>query len=465
MRIRHLLLPAVLLVTAAGCDNPLDVNPVDVVAEEIAITDAVSARAALAAAYDALQDFDYYGTDYVTLLEVLSDNALHTGTFTTYADADLNEVRTDHTGLEAMWDALYFAIDRANVIIERIPNVPDLDAETRDQMLGEAHFLRALSHHNLARVWGGVPVRTARVRSIDEASSATRATLGEVYAQIHDDLDQAEALMSVESAGRTASDLAVRALRTRVLAYEASPAPVGLGNSAGWAAVEAQATAVINTPGLSLAANYADLFSTQGSATSEDIFRVAFSDQDQGSVSYYYVVKSLGGRRELAPTSDIRGAYEAGDARADWSVKTDPINDERYYAAKFPSVSSTEHIHVIRLAEIYLIRAEARARQGNLAGAVDDYNVLRARAGLQPHVLGVDVVALEQNVLDAIWQERRVELAFEGDRWPELIRTGRVDAVMTLHNGSDFPDHQQLFPIPQAEIDVTGGQLAQNPGY
>ena len=464
MNIRHLLLPAVLLVTAVSCDNPLDVNPVDVVAEEIAVTDAVSARAALAAAYDALQDFDYYGTDYVTLLEVLSDNALHTGTFTTYADADLNEVRTDHSGLETMWDALYFAIDRANVVLERIPDVPGLDAETRDQMLGEAHFLRALSHHNLARVWGEVPVRTTRVRSIDEASTATRATLAEVYAQIRDDLDRAEALMSVDRAGRTASDLAVRALRTRVLAYEASPAPVGLATN-DWAAVEAQATAVINTTGLSLAPSYADLFSMQGGTTSEDIFRVAFGDQDQGSISYYYVVKSLGGRRELAPTADIRGAYETGDARADWSVKTDPDNDERYYASKFPSVSSTEHIHVIRLAEIYLIRAEARARQGNLAGAVDDYNVLRARAGLPPHVLGVDVVAAEQNVLDAIWQERRVELAFEGDRWPELVRTGRVDAVMTLHNGSDFPDHQQLFPIPQAEIDVTGGQLTQNPGY
>ena len=231
------------------------------------------------------------------------------------------------------------------------------------------------------------------------------------------------------------------------------------------ALVENAATQVISTPGLALAGSYANLFTAGGSPTSEDLFRVAFNDQDQGEVSYYYVVKSLGGRRELGPTSSIRNAYEAGDARRTWSVSTDPINASRFYVSKFPSVKSTEHIHVIRLAEMYLIRAEARARQGNLSGAVDDYNVLRTRAGLAPHVLGVNVVATETDVLNAIWRERRVELAFEGDRWPDLVRTGQVVSVMTAHNGNAFPSGQALFPIPKAEIDVTQGSLTQNPGY
>jgi hypothetical protein len=464
MRIRHLLLPTVLLAVAAGCKSALDVDPVDVVPQERAVTDAASARAALAAAYDALQDIDYYGTDYVTLIEVLSDNALHTGTFTTYADADLNELRSDNTTVEVMWDALYFGVDRANVIIESVPNVTDLSDEEKNQILGEAYFLRALNHHNLARLWGGVPLRTTRVKSIDEASSATRATLAEVYTQILADLQQAEALMTVDRAHRSASTVAVEALRARVLAYQASPAPLGLGTN-DWLAVENEATKVITRAGMALAPAYSDLFTANGADTPEDIFRVAFNDQDQGSVSYYYMVKSLGGRRELGPTSDIRNAYEPGDARRAWSVNADPINASRFYVSKFPSVSSTEHIHVIRLAEMYLIRAEARARQGDRAGAVADYNMLRARAGLQPHVLGVDVADTETDVLNAIWNERRVELAFEGDRWSELVRTGQVVGVMTAHNGSAFPAFQSLFPIPQEEIDVTQGQLAQNPGY
>lgn len=461
MRIRYLLLPAVLLTVAAGCGSALDVDPVDVVPQEVAVTDAASARAALAAAYDALQDLDYYGTDYVTLNEVLSDNALHTGTFTTYADADLNELRADNVTVEAMWDALYFGIDRANVVIEAVPNVTDLSDDDKNQILGEAYFLRALNHHNLARLWGGVPLRTSRVKTIDEASSATRATLAEVYTQILADLQQAEDRMVVDRAHTTGSLVAVHALRARVLLYRASPAPLGLGTN-DWAAVEEATDSVFARTELALAPAYADLFGT--GETPEDIFRVAFNDQDQGSVSYYYMVKSLGGRRELAPTSDIRGAYEAGDARRDWSVKTDPINASRFYASKFPSVSSTEHIHVIRLAEVFLTRAEARARQGNLAGAVDDYNRLRARAGLAAHVLGVDVTT-EAEVLSAIWQERRIELAFEGDRWSELVRTGRVVDVMTVHNGNTFPAFQSLYPIPQEEIDVTQGQLSQNPGY
>jgi hypothetical protein len=461
MKIRHLLLPTMLLAFGTGCDSVLDVDPVDVVAEEGAITDAVSARAALAAAYDALQDLDYYGTDFVTFTEVLSDNTFHTGTFSTYADADLNEMRSSSTTIEAMWDAVYFGIDRANVIIEKVPALTDLSTDDQNQILGEAYFLRALHHHNLARLWGGVPIRTTRVTSIEDASTATRATLAEVYTQVLADLTEAEARMTVDRASISASLLAAQALRARVLLYQASPAPLGQATG-NWAAVEAAASTVINTPGAALATSYASLFGVN--PTSEDIFRVAFNDQDQGSVSYYYMVKSLGGRRELAPTADLRAVYETGDLRYDWSVQTDPINSSRYYASKFPSVGSTEHLHVIRLAELYLIRAEARARQGNLAGAVDDYNALRVRAGLQPHVLGVDVTD-ETSVLAAIWQERRVELAFEGDRWSDLVRTGEVVAIMTVHNGNPFPAFQALLPIPQEEIDVTQGTLAQNPGY
>ena len=459
MRTRYLLLPTAVLAIAAACKSTLDVEPTTVVPEEIAVTDPVSARAALAGAYDALEDLDYYGADFVTLPEVGSDNATHTGTFTTYADADLNELTADNTTDRAMWDAIYFGIDRANVVLEKVPTVAALSDDEKNEMLGEAYFLRALGHHNAMKLWGGIPLRTARVKTIEEASNASRTTLAESYAQVLKDLDDAQARITVERAHRTASIAAVRGLRARVLLYRESPAPLGLGTG-NWAAVEAEADAVLAIPGLALATNYSDLFTLNGADTPEDLFRVAFSDQDQGEVSYFYVVKSLGGRRELAPTTNMRNAYEAGDLRRAWSIKTDPINANRYYFSKFPSVSSTEHIHVIRLAEIYLIRAEARARQGNLAGAVADYNKLRERAKLPLHTLGVEVTD-QASVLNAIDHERRIELAAEGDRWFDLVRTGRAVTALSLANKT----YQMLYPIPQEEIDVTQGQIQQNAGY
>jgi hypothetical protein len=116
-----------------------------------------------------------------------------------------------------------------------------------------------------------------------------------------------------------------------------------------------------------------------------------------------------------------------------------------------------EDMHVIRFAEVLLIKAEAQARQNDLAGAVDTYNRVRDRAGLDPHNLG-DEVSNQAEVLAAIEQERRVELAMEGDRWPNLVRQGTAAEVLGI------PEFQTLFPIPQVERDVAPG-LTQNPGY
>ncbi|HLA64449.1 MAG TPA: RagB/SusD family nutrient uptake outer membrane protein, partial [Rhodothermales bacterium] len=110
-----------------------------------------------------------------------------------------------------------------------------------------------------------------------------------------------------------------------------------------------------------------------------------------------------------------------------------------------------------RFAEVVLTRAEALARQGRLAEAVVQYNRIRVRAGLAAHVLGTDVTS-EDEVLAAIWNERRLEFAFEGDRWPDLVRTGRVPTVMGI------PATAALYPIPQRELDIAPN-MTQNPGY
>ncbi len=129
------------------------------------------------------------------------------------------------------------------------------------------------------------------------------------------------------------------------------------------------------------------------------------------------------------------------------------------YSAKWQTATGSEDIPVIRFAEVILNKAEALARQNQLAPAVAEYNRVRVRAGLSPHVLGVDVTT-QQEVIDAILHERRLELAFEGDRWPDLVRTGRVVTTMGIEDRA----FQALYPIPKSEIDVAP-LLQQNPGY
>jgi hypothetical protein len=466
MRLRNLLLSATILAAATGCDSALDVDPVTVVPEEDAIVDAVSARSALAGAYDALQSTSYYGEAMYTFGDLSSDNASHTGTFTSYADADQNVLTSDNGSIEVIWNQIYDAINRANILIQKIPAVAGLSQEEKDQMVAEAYFIRALAYHDLVKYWTGVPIRTVPVADISEAANVTRASVAEVYTQILADLNAAEPLMSNTTGPRNASLGAVRALRARALLYRASPGPTGT-NAGDWAAVETAATSVI-TMSYSLASTYGALFGATGAATSEDIFRLRFTDQDANSIGYYYIVKSLGGRYEVGTTASVRNAYETGDARRAWTIRADPGNANRLYNGKYLTPTGTDHPHVIRLAEVILIRAEARARQSNFLGAVADYNLLRVRAGLAPHVFGVDVIDMT-TVLAAIARERRSELAFEGDRWADLIRSGNGVAIMTAHRPT-FQAYQILYPIPQSEIDVTRNtdgtpRMTQNTGY
>src|SRR5918999_468290 len=159
MNIRYLLLPAALLTLASGCDTTLNVQPTEEVSDENAIVDAVSARSALAGAYDALQEDYYYAEPIITMNELSADNADHSGTFTSYVEADDNLLTAANDHAENYWEDLYMGINRANVLIQKVPDVPGLTQEEKDQIVGEALFLRALHYHNLVKTYGGVPIR------------------------------------------------------------------------------------------------------------------------------------------------------------------------------------------------------------------------------------------------------------------------------------------------------------------
>lgn len=447
------VLPAVLVTLATGCDDTLTVEPQSEVEEENAIIDATSARAAQAGMYDALQSNSYYGEGFISFGDLTADDVIHTGTFTDYALADRYDLRADNGNLAGIWNQIYEAIGTNNQVLARVPAIAALDDAERDQILGEAHFLRALSYHNLVKSWGDVPLVLAPPASVDAAAQVTRSPAAQVYAQILADLSQAEQLMTIEQQSRKGSLGAVFALRSRVLLYQQN-----------WVAAEAAAEAVVGM-GYELAASYRDLFTAEGQDTPEDIFRLSFTAQEFTNLPYYYLSGLVGGRREISPSAAHAAAYETGDLRRAWSISFDARG--RRYGSKYPDAEGAEDLHLIRFGEVLLNKAEAEARQGKLTEAVASYNLVRARAGLAAHVLGVtdidpgvgvNLLDTQQEVLNEIYDERRFELAMEGFRWPDLVRLGLAPQVLGI------PAFRMLFPIPERELDVAPN-LTQNPGY
>jgi len=428
----------------AGCHDFLNLDPPTELPNDRAITTVSGARAALAGAYAAMQSGSYYGGDYLNYNDLYSDNALHTGTFTDYADAGANNLRADNEAIRGIWDAIYDAIKRDNLLIQKVPGVPNLDPVERDQILGEAYCLRALHYHNLVRVFGGVPLRLIPVTDPSEAGSITRSTVTEVYARIVSDLQQAEALMTSAGGGDQCSADGARALLARVYLYQQD-----------YANALAKADEVV-AAGYTLTPVYSDLFGAEGIATSEDIFKLTFTAVQFTLIGYYWNSFDVGGRHELAPEPNLVAAYDPTDLRFAWNITITPAGDDTS-GTKWPTPIGAEDFHVVRFAEVLLIKAEALAQQGGLDSAVATYNLIRQRAGLGDHVLGVDVTT-QQQVLDAIDLERRLEFAEEGERFPDLVRTGRAIAVLGIQ------PFQLLFPIPAAEIDVAP-QIIQNPGY
>lgn len=458
MKLRFIV-PAALVMASAGCDSILDVKPTTTVTTETAISNPNSARAALAGLYDGLQSTSYYGGDFVLFMDLSSDNALHAGTFTTFADADDNNLTTDNGTVEGIWSAAYATIGRANTLIARVPTVALLDPVETADIVGQAYAARALAYFDLVRVWGtsgpngGVPIRTTPALTIDDIGTVTRADTAAVYALILADLAAAQAgITNTDPSHITVAF--VRALRSRVQLYRRQ-----------WAAVITEASAVMGLR--SLAPSYQALFTADGTRTSEDILRLSFTDTDAMNLGFYYLTRGLGGRREQAPTADLRNSFEAGDLRRDVTVG---LSGTTRYGRKWPTPSGTEDVHVIRLGEVILNKAEAHAQLNDLPNAVLEYNKIRVRAGLPAHVLGVtnigtvtapNLLDTQAEVLAQVYRERRSELALEGDRWPDLIRRGIAAATMGLSAANAY---QVLYPIPQQERDVVPG-LNQNPGY
>ena len=350
-----------------------------------------------------------------------------------------------------LWSTTYNDIYQSNVAIEGLTSTTGLTGSTRTQLLGEAYVIRAFSYYLLTNIYGAVPL----VVSSNYSTNATlaRSDSSVIYRQVVSDLHAAEGLLTdtYPSANMVrANRYVAQALLARVYLYR--------GN---YDSAEAEADSVLAGP-YQLASSLSGVFKNTSSEVIWNLLPVAQGTYNAYDYVWYTPTSSTSGPIHYL-TPSLVSSFETGDQRASTWVTAYPFGGTTYYyPSKYtatPSAAASQYNVVLRLAEQYLIRAEARAWQGNLSGAASDLNIVRTRAGL-----GATTAATEPALLTAIAHERRVELFTEwGHRWFDLKRTGTIDAVI----GSLKPtwnDDYRLAPIPQLEI-AADPNLTQNPGY
>jgi hypothetical protein len=431
-----------------SCTKMLDISPTDSISSNEAIKDKAGVDKAIAGSYDAFQYAGLYGRNRVILGDLAADNLVWTGTTYDYYEIDNNEVTIENGIIDAMWSVSYDGINRVNNVLAALPGIKDLTDEERSKYEGEALFMRALFHFNLLQYFGGVPIVTAPTYNVDEVDRP-RNTAAEMYDQIISDLDSAELKLPGPDkmpSGR-ANTYSATALLARV--YLTRFHAENNDNYALEAIVKADS--VIDAGAFSLVSDYASLYTGDNS---ESIFQIVFSVQDRNVIAQYFYPRSLTGRYEVAPSESLIQSFEPADSlRLKASVATDTLG--KPYGNKYQDLAEgSDAILVIRLAEMFLIKAEALAYlNGDIATIQDNINIIRERAGLaQTTAATYDELKL------AVENERRHEFAFEGHRWFDLVRTRRATTVIGIE--ADYT----LFPIPFSEMS-TNNKMEQNHGY
>jgi starch-binding outer membrane protein, SusD/RagB family len=440
------LLPAVLLL--AACDtSPLEVNPGFEVPNEQALSTPAGLAAGVRGIYDALQQTDAYDRNLIVYPDLYADNLEFTGTFDTDAEVDDGNVTPANTTVEGIWSAGYDLINRANNVLAAIPNVAGVDATTASQFTGEALFLRALTYHNLVRWFGGLPILLQPTWEITPGVNVPRNPEAEVYARIEADLLAAIPQLPTTSAVFGATRGAAQALLARVYLDEGKSAEA-----------RDMATTVIGSNRYQLITPYSNIWAVKNSP--ESIFSVQYTVNDDNFLAFWFFPSALGGRRGFAPTANLRTTL-INDGDVERLNTTVALSGTRRYGNKYFRVATgDDNIVVLRIAEMYLIRAEANWRLNAPAATIlADVNAVRRRAGVAE--LNPLTVTTPTALRDAILLERRLEFALEGQRFFDLRRILGPAAAAVFLGLSEF---RMFFPIPQRELDANTA-LAQNSGY
>lgn len=430
------------MVFVTSCDV-LDTEPSASLDAATALADGASAEAILLGAYSRMQVDPYYGVHFTLSPDLAADNARYQGFFDSQLEVNSGNVPISNLWVTTAWVNIYRVVNIANLLIDGVPGLED-DAFNRERVLGEAHAVRALAYFDLLRVFGyhfdttspyGLPLLTEPIENNDfnQIPDLARSSVADTYALIIDDLNTAIDLLPGFTDNTRMNYYAAVALRARVNLYRGE-----------YGAAFNDANEVIEEGGFALP-GLEDAFLTTGTS-SESIFDLVFNDQDQSSLYTFTFQRDEYNVNPLLPES-----MEDGDERL--GLFTFTRGSDR--PLKWGDSDNGNNVKVLRLGEIHLIRSEAAVfDSGDPNAGSDDLNMIRTRAGLDD----VGTFDTLDEYVDALLQERRSELHYEGHRFFDLVRLDRFEDVL----GRD--PFRAVFPIPEDEL-LIQDNLEQNPGY
>jgi tetratricopeptide (TPR) repeat protein len=431
----------------SGCSQFLDVQPKDAISDAQTITDRTSAETALRGVYSSLASEGYYGISFQSIGYLSGDNIAWTGSQSQVQEFINHKVNADNSTISAAWIAIYRTINRANNVISKVPAVTDqaLTQELKNQIVGEALFIRALAYFDLARTWGGVPLITKPTTNPTENVGIARSTQAETYAQVLKDLQEAETLLPDAVNRYRATRQTVWALRARYHLYQQQ-----------WAQAEEYAGKLIDDAAdYQLLKPYKSFFAENVRGTQESVFELFYNGTTEVNTHRgQWQPQSNGGTRQWAPNDAFVQLVNDPAIGGSRSALVAKDNQKRWFGNLYYRNPASDPSYVIRIAELYLIRAEARAWQTKLTDALADLNAVRDRAGVTPVT-----AQTQEDVLLAIENERRIEFALEPHRWFDLVRTNRTEAVLGV---TDARRNRMPLPVQQLLVDKA---LVQNPGY
>ncbi len=498
------LLTAAIGIFAISCS--LDESPISNLSElTLGSTDSTGStvkyatRAQMLTQYEAIYNvlkgnagLEDWSADFLVISDTHADNAYRGA-----ADAELTQLEQQkqngiNKNIERDWNGYYSLISAANRVITNVDSVPDpaLTAAERKQWKSEAMVLRAWIMFDMVRLWGGIPlvldeppaITASNIEDVYSLYYPARNTAEEVYMRIINDLEFALEQGGVPDIDPSNKFVFSRTVANALLAKVFAEQPVR-----DYSKVVEYCQKVEQD--VSLVPRYGDLFDVNDSKTdvknrntSESIFEIPFSDGGNWNTWLFGVDETdpnsvYDWAKWLTPSRDLIAAFDnEGDvvrkkatmifASVSWS--------NHYPSGNYPHMhkmpSKFNSIIKIRLADILLLKAEAFVALGDLSSAASLVNTIRSRVNL-PN-LSSSVTSNAEEMANAVLKERRLELAFEGQRWFDLVRTGKVFEVMNTLNSRDVgrlpmdevTKNTVLLPLPQSQIDINPN-LIQNPGY
>lgn len=432
-----------LMLLFSACTKVLDLEPAQNLSNEVALGSDMSVKQVLIGAYDVFSREDFFGGNTLRNSELYGGEGevVWLGTYVGPKEIFNRDILTTNDDVVAFWEDAYACINTCNNVLSALSVVNEAD---RNRIEGEAKFLRACCYFELTRFFGqqfepglandnlAVPLILKPTTSLSD-NSVARNTVAECYAQIITDLTDAENLLPAKN-DEYATTYAASAILSRVYLQESE-----------FAGARDEADKVITSNAFSILSNYADEFG-QDDNTDEDIFAIQVSDQDGiNAMNEFFATASHGGRGDIQIENSFYDLYDAADTRKALFYKL----SSKWRSGKFNNQFG--NVTLVRLAEMYLVRAECNARLGTSTGAapVDDYNRVHERAGLPP---------ASTVTLDDILFERRLEMADEGLKVHDVKRLHGTVGTMA------YNDPKMVFPIPEREMEVNPA-LVQNPGY